>query len=115
MIKRNVEDIYQLSPMQQGMLYHGLTEPAVYLIHLSYDLEGTLVQGSFWQAWRRVAARHPPLRTSFHWRDADVPVQVVHSDVELPTDTYDWRDIPEGGTGSKSGHAGGGAAAAIRF
>ena len=97
MIKRNVEDIYQLAPSQQGILYHGLSEPAsgVYLIHLSYDLEGTLEQGSFWQAWRRVAARHQPLRTSFHWRDVDTPVQVVHSDVELPTDTYDWRDIPE--------------------
>ena len=97
MTKRNIEDIYQLSPLQQGMLYHGLSEPAsgVYLIHLSYDLEGTLVESSFWQAWQRVAARHPPLRTSFHWRDTDMPVQVVHSDIELPTDTYDWRDIPE--------------------
>ncbi|HEX7793390.1 MAG TPA: condensation domain-containing protein [Vicinamibacterales bacterium] len=90
-----VEDAYQLSPMQQGMLYDTIqsSRPGMYCIVVAYRIEGRLDGGRLFDAWRAVLTRHPILRTSFHWRDRSEPFQAVHSHVALPVVEHDWRGL----------------------
>ena len=103
---------YPLSPMQQGMLFHTLldTQARQYIGQVIFDFpDADLDVGAFQQCWDHVVARHPALRTSFHWEGLDAPVQRVHDGADLPFEFEDWRDLshsPEsrGGT-STSGNA----------
>src|SRR5215813_13879299 len=93
----NLESIYRLSPVQEGILFHALNEPdhALYVRHLVAELAGTLEVDRFREAWTRLVARHAVLRTSFHWQEVAHPVQVVARRVELPWEEKDWRHLPE--------------------
>lgn len=88
-----VVDIYPLSPMQEGMLFHTLYEQdsQAYFEQRNCRFQGALDEGAFHQAWVRVTQRHAILRTSFHWDQLAQPVQVVHEHIELPWQSYDWR------------------------
>jgi len=79
----NIEDIYELSPVQQGILFHSLYAPqlGLYFIQFSYTVRGHLNLVAFERAWQ-VAARHTILRTSFYWEEIDKPLQVVHRQVK---------------------------------
>ena len=91
----NIEDIYPLSPMQQGILFHTLyaSEPGMYCAQWSCTLHGNLQVSAFKQAWQRVVDRHPVLRTAFNWEPRDEPFQVVYRHVELPWRQHDWRSM----------------------
>jgi amino acid adenylation domain-containing protein len=93
----DLEDVYPLSPMQKGMLFHTLLAPdaGVYFEQLGCRLRGDLRAGVFRRAWQRVTDRHPVLRTAFNWETLDRPVQVVHRRVELPWDEQDWRGLAD--------------------
>ncbi|MEA5627145.1 amino acid adenylation domain-containing protein [Nostoc sp. UHCC 0251] len=92
---KNIESIYPLSPMQQGMLYHTLYAPesGVYVEQLSCTLTGKLKIAEFEQAWQQVVERHPVLRTLFVWEHGKQPLQVVCKSVDLPWITHDWQDF----------------------
>jgi amino acid adenylation domain-containing protein len=96
MTKPNLEDVYGLSPMQQGMLFHTLYDPDrdLYFEQCVVTFGGKLDQENFARAWQRVAARHSILRTSFHWEGLEKPVQVVHSEVDVSLRFLDWSDLP---------------------
>ncbi|MGE0384277.1 MAG: SDR family NAD(P)-dependent oxidoreductase [Gammaproteobacteria bacterium] len=93
--KDEVEDVYGLAPMQQGMLYHTLDSPGtgVYCTRVCYTLRGPLDVPAFARAWQSVVNRHPVLRTSFHHEDLASPLQVVHRQAPLSFDTVDLRDL----------------------
>src|SRR2546426_7754364 len=95
MIDELIEDIYPLSPMQQGLLFHSLYSPGtgVYVEQMSCTLHGELNVSAFERAWKRMIDRHAVLRTAFVWEDLDQPVQVVHRDVALPLEHHDWRAL----------------------
>lgn len=90
---KGIEDIYPLSPLQQGILFHTLCTPntRVYLHQLIYAIDGSLDVTAFRQAWERVIDRHPILRSSFVWENVKEPVQVVHNNVPLFLEEHDWR------------------------
>ncbi|GAA6615351.1 amino acid adenylation domain-containing protein [Scytonema sp. NUACC26] len=92
MKKNNIEDIYQLSPMQQGMLFHTLYAPdsGVYCQQLNCTLTGALDVEAFKAAWQQVVARYVVLRTAFIWERKDVPLQVVYRQVKLPIEIHSW-------------------------
>ncbi len=94
MSRKNIEDIYPLSPMQQGMLFHYIYEPesAVYVEQLTVRMEGELDVEAFQKAWEQLVQRHPIFRTAFVWEDLDEPLQVVHRQVTLPFERLDWRE-----------------------
>src|ERR1044071_7680661 len=89
----NIEDIYDLSPMQQGILFHCLYAPESAAYFEQYDcfFEGALDIDAFERALREVFRRHAVLRTSFYWEDLEKPVQAVHRQVKLPLEQQDWR------------------------
>src|SRR3979411_2563129 len=60
-----VADIYPLTPLQQGLLFHSLYEPlsTVYVTTLTCRLAGPLDVDAFQAAWASVVDRHAGLRT----------------------------------------------------
>lgn len=94
---QDVEDVYELSPLQHGMLFENLYAPAegTYIEQSVLTIDGMLDRDAFWRAWQNVVDRHPALRTTFHWDDIKKPVQMVHRSVTLPRDEVDWRDLTE--------------------
>jgi amino acid adenylation domain-containing protein len=89
----NIEAIYPLSPMQEGILFHTLYTPhsAGYSEQFSYTLEGDLNVPAFEQAWQTIVARHPILRTLFTWEKRNQPLQIVRQKVTVPFAYQDWR------------------------
>jgi alpha-ketoglutarate-dependent taurine dioxygenase len=92
---KNVEDIYPLSPVQQGMLFHALYDPkaGMYLEQKTCTLHGDLDVSAFDRAWQRVVERHPILRTAFVWQGLDEPMQAVRQKVKLSWTREDWRGL----------------------
>ncbi|GAA0613066.1 non-ribosomal peptide synthase/polyketide synthase [Streptomyces crystallinus] len=91
---RHVEDVLPLTPLQSGMLFHGLMDTeGAYFDRIAVQLRGVADPQAFARAWQQVVDRTPALRTSVHWRDLPQPVQVVHRHVELPVRHLDWRDV----------------------
>ncbi|KYC42720.1 non-ribosomal peptide synthetase [Scytonema hofmannii PCC 7110] len=92
---KNIEDLYELSPMQQGMLFHTLYAPEseLYFEQLICTLSGKLNFPAFQQAWQWVVVRHPVLRSSFYWEEIEKPLQMVSKQVELPWVKLDWRHL----------------------
>ncbi|HUS09280.1 MAG TPA: amino acid adenylation domain-containing protein, partial [Pyrinomonadaceae bacterium] len=92
----NVEDIYPLSPMQQGMLFHTAyeRESGTYLEQSVFTIDGDLDVAAFKRAWKAVLDSHSILRSSFLWEDLEKPLQVVHRGVEVPFKEEDWRNQP---------------------
>jgi len=95
-MSENIKDIYPLSPMQQGMLFHTLYAPEteVYTEQLACKFVGDLNIPAFKQAWQQVLKRHDVLRSAFVWEDLEEPLQVVYNEVELPFETLDWSAKP---------------------
>ncbi|MHC2086948.1 amino acid adenylation domain-containing protein [Methylobacterium sp. CM6244] len=94
---RTIEDLYPLTPTQGGILFHALAAPGagLYVNQLSVTLGG-LDPERFATAWRASVARHPILRTSFHWTDEfDAPLQVVHASADLPVTRLDRPDATD--------------------
>ncbi len=92
---QNIEFIYPLSPMQQGMLFHTLYEPesGVYFEQFCLTLSGNLDVSALQQACLRVVKRHPVLRTLVVWEKQEKPLQIVCKQVDLPWRNYDWRSL----------------------
>ncbi|MBB1616697.1 non-ribosomal peptide synthetase [Pseudomonas sp. UMC65] len=80
-----IEDLYPLTPMQQGMLFHTLYEPQeqAYINQLRLDIHGLDPQ-RFADAWQGALDRHPILRSSVHWEGLDTAHQLVRSQVKVP-------------------------------
>ena len=88
-----IEDVYPLSPMQQGMLFHSLRDAGsgVYVNQISVEVSG-LDAGRLGRAWHEVTACHQILRTGFLWRElSGSPLQVVYHDAIAPFEQEDWR------------------------
>ena len=92
-----IADIYPLSPMQEGMLFHTLYAPesGMYLLQTTCQLEGELDVAAFEQAWQNALERHPVLRTAFLWENLEKPMQVVYRKTPLPFEVHDWRALTE--------------------
>src|SRR5215203_543629 len=90
-----IEDIYPLTPAQQGILFHAVRDPEsdVYFEQSSVTLEGTLDVPAFRRAWERVVERHAVLRSAFDSQQSD-PLQIVHREVTLHWEQLDWADLP---------------------
>ncbi|HEY0736251.1 MAG TPA: amino acid adenylation domain-containing protein [Herpetosiphonaceae bacterium] len=95
MDRNNIADLYKLSPIQQGMLFHSLYTPesGVYFEQFGWTINEALDVSVFERAWQYVVEQHPILRTTFFWEDLDEPLQVVNRRVQLPIVELDWSDL----------------------
>ncbi len=92
-----VDDIYPLTGLQSGMLFHSLVDTggSVYLDQACLRLSGVTRPELIGVAWQRVVDRTPVLRSGICWQDVSEPVQVVHGSVRLPVTEHDWRGLAE--------------------
>ena len=74
-----IEEVYALSPLQEGMYYHWLAEPGTtaYVEQSSYGLEGLLDTGVLRESYERLVERHGILRTRFSHAYGPVSLQIV--------------------------------------
>ncbi|MCP5106115.1 MAG: AMP-binding protein, partial [bacterium] len=77
--KNDVIDVYSLSPMQQGMLFHYLMDGSSqsYFEQVCYSVSGYIDLQHFQQGFQALLDRHDVLRTVFVYKKAVKPRQVV--------------------------------------
>lgn len=91
MNQSQLEDVWPLSPTQQGLLFHSLfDERAVdaYTVQLVFDLDGPVDARALRAAWEALVRRHANLRAAFWQPRSGQPVQAITRDVTVP-----WREI----------------------
>ncbi|WP_367254171.1 non-ribosomal peptide synthetase [Pseudomonas sp. stari2] len=93
----HIEDVYPLTPMQEGMLLHTLLEPGTGLYYMQdrYRINSELDPERFAQAWQAVVARHEALRASFCWNVGEDMLQVIHTPGRTPIEYLDWSAIAD--------------------
>ena len=86
------QDIYPLSPMQEGMLFHSLSDPesGIYMEQMVYKIKGSINIRIFKEASQQTIDRHEILRTAFFWEETDSPMQIVFRQVPLQWEECDW-------------------------
>ncbi len=88
-----VEDVYPLTPMQQGMLFHTLLDSGnSYVEQMSWKVTRLDVY-AFQQAWDALITRHAILRSAIVLQDGQ-HLQAVHRDARPKWDLIDLRGFP---------------------
>ncbi|KAG0196061.1 hypothetical protein BGX28_000177, partial [Mortierella sp. GBA30] len=81
----NIQDIYALSPLQDGLLFHHLMakdgDPYVLYAIMSFDNRRSLDR--YLDVVQQIVNRHDILRTAFAWQDLPTPAQIVRRDAPL--------------------------------
>ncbi|WP_319929101.1 non-ribosomal peptide synthetase [Xenorhabdus santafensis] len=95
----NIQDIYPLAPLQEGILFHHLlqTQGDIYLLRNLFAFDSQSRLEAFLAALQQVIDRHDILRTAFCWQQLPQPVQVVWRHALLRVDTFKpvgTQDIP---------------------
>ncbi|KAG0204168.1 hypothetical protein BGX28_003783 [Mortierella sp. GBA30] len=80
----NIQDIYALAPLQEGILFHRLMaehgDPYLVIVYSAFNNKETLDR--YLAAVQQIVNCHDSLRTSFIWEHISTPAQVV------------WREAP---------------------
>lgn len=81
----NVQDVYPLSPLQEGMLFQcRISETSdPYSLFSLFELRVDASVTRFIDAWQEVINRHSAFRTAIVWEKLERPVQVVCRSVKL--------------------------------
>ncbi|HEY9242658.1 MAG TPA: amino acid adenylation domain-containing protein, partial [Streptosporangiaceae bacterium] len=96
--RRDVEDVFPLTALQAGMMFHSLSAPesGVYVEQSGVDFTGGFDAEAFAAAWQQLAGRHAVLRSSVAWQQGlGEPLQVVYRQVPVPVSWHDWREIED--------------------
>ena len=86
----NVQDIYPLAPLQEGLLFHRLMNAQggdTYVLPTVFAFESDDQLERFVVALQAVIDRHDALRTAVLWERLPQPVQVVYRQAKVPIQT----------------------------
>ncbi|MGB0521647.1 MAG: amino acid adenylation domain-containing protein [Flammeovirgaceae bacterium] len=89
--RESIADIYPLSPIQEGLLFHGLFDSSstAYTEQFCCDFNIAIDLNAFQAAWDLILQQHSIFRTAFLHKALAVPVQCVHHGVKMPVHVLD--------------------------
>lgn len=90
--KEDVSALYELSPLQEGILFHGLynSKSTAYKTQFSMEFSEGLDLDAFQKAWEYVIKNHTILRTSFIHDQLNIPVQCVYKKTKFNYELIDF-------------------------
>ncbi|MCP4404621.1 MAG: amino acid adenylation domain-containing protein [bacterium] len=96
MKKPEVEQIYPLSPMQEGLLFESLATPdeSAYFDQMAFRVSGPFQLETFIQSCRELGRRHAVLRTVFVVEEASRPLQIVFKEKDFEILSEDVTHLP---------------------
>ncbi|MGZ3102047.1 amino acid adenylation domain-containing protein [Streptomyces sp. H72] len=98
MKQAGLEDILPLTPLQEGLLFHGLYNPEAQDVYVSQhvlDIAGPVDGTALRSAVGALLARHTSLRVGFRHEGLTTPVQIVPRSVETPWHEADLTGLPD--------------------
>ena len=77
--KSDIEDIVEINPVQEGMLFYYLEDPESnrYFEQLCLELEGEIDSKKIKAAWEKVLENNKALRSVFRWSGLEQPIQIM--------------------------------------
>jgi amino acid adenylation domain-containing protein len=84
MKKSDIQDVYPLSPLQEGLLYQSLADPGAYVVQMVFDVVGECDAARFVEAWQLLVDRHEAFRTAFFYESLSKPVQAILKQRTVP-------------------------------
>ena len=88
----NVQDIYPLAPLQEGILFHHLKEAHsgdTYVLPTLFSLSSRESIEDLIRALELTIERHDAFRTAIAWEQLPQPVQVVYREAHIPVETLE--------------------------
>ena len=92
--QRNLDTVYPLTPMQQGMMFHTLYAPdsGLYFEQVACLITGEIHPATLRAAWQWLVNRHSVLRTAFY-HDGLQSLQIVCREAQVPWQDIDWQSL----------------------
>ncbi|WP_459501588.1 amino acid adenylation domain-containing protein [Bacillus sp. C1] len=77
--KSDIKDLYELSPLQKGMLFHYLHDKGnqAYFEQIDFTIEGTINLSSLEESFNQLIKKYDIFRTVFLYEKVNQPIQVV--------------------------------------
>ncbi|NJR56935.1 MAG: condensation protein, partial [Acaryochloris sp. CRU_2_0] len=91
----NIQEIYALSPLQEGFLPETDFSQTEHCHQACYGVQGDLNIEHLQQTWQLVVDHYPLLRTCFVWKRVEQPLQIVQKHLKVTLETYDYRQLSE--------------------
>ena len=87
-----VEAIYPANSLQQGFIYHTLSQPEddAYRVQLVFDYKQAINVENYRKAWELAIQKYPILRTAFNWQEE--VIQIIYTTAQL---NYQFLDISD--------------------
>ena len=96
--RSSVADVWPLSPLQEGMLYHTALDKDgqdTYTVQSVYGIDGPLDAERLKASWQALVDRHAALRACFRYVSGAQMVQVIMRDAEIPWRETDLSGLPD--------------------
>ncbi|MGW5684833.1 amino acid adenylation domain-containing protein [Nonomuraea sp. NPDC003754] len=94
-LPRDLEDVLPVTPLQQGLYFHSLSDPDVYTVQQVVELAGPVEPATLRRRVERLVDRHAPLRAGFLQRADGRVVQYVAGRVTVPWAEVTGADVDE--------------------
>ncbi|MEU7892143.1 amino acid adenylation domain-containing protein [Nonomuraea sp. NPDC049152] len=94
-LPRELEDVLPVTPLQQGLFFHSLSDPDVYTVQQVVELAGHVDPAALRGAVQRLVDRHAPLRAGFVQRADGRVAQHVVRRVAVPWEEVTAADVEE--------------------
>ncbi|MFD1290957.1 amino acid adenylation domain-containing protein [Laceyella putida] len=93
--RQAIQDVYALSPLQRGMMFHALQDRLQYFEQFTLELTGRIDVAVLEESLRGLVQKHEMLRTVFLHEKLSAPVQVVLSSCPVEFEFVDLTSLAE--------------------